>query len=199
MLVLTRVSGRCVYAGLLFLLALGTAAPCAAQSFGIGGRMATIRTEVGEETDSERFWGGHIRLGIGQRAAIEVSLDRRTEDLELLNERVQQTPIQTSLLLFLAGGGFRPYVLGGPGWYKTSIEPLDVEEPLLEVKSTEFGWHAGFGAEIRAGRHIGIHGDYRYTFLDFGGDDDDEGEGIIGRLLPSSGGSMWTVGATIYF
>jgi hypothetical protein len=51
-----------------------------------------------------------------------------------------------------------------------------------------------------AGRHFGIHGDYRDTFLDFSDDeDDDEDEGFIGGLLPGHKGSMWTVGATFYF
>ena len=54
------------------------------------------------------------------------------------------------------------------------------------VSTTEFGWHGGGGAEIRMGKHFGLHGDYRYTFLDFNDDDDDEidGIGVIGRLAP---------------
>ena len=65
----------------------------------------------------------------------------------------------------------------------------------------EFGWHAGGGVEVRAGRHFGIHADYRYTFLDFNDDDDEEipGGGFVGRLLPGYKGSMWTVGATGVF
>ena len=70
------------------------------------------------------------------------------------------------------------------------------DEPDLET--TEFGWHAGGGLEILAGRHIGFHGDYRFTFLDFG-NDDNEDEGLVGRLLPGYKGSMWTTGLTIYF
>ena len=61
--------------------------------------------------------------------------------------------------------------------------------------NTEFGWHAGGGLEILAGRHFGIHGDYRYIALDFGGDDEED-EGFIGGLLPGYKGSMWTLGAT---
>ena len=48
-----------------------------------------------------------------------------------------------------------------------------------------------------AGGHFGIHGDYRYTFLDFDADDDDGG--IIGGLLPGHRGSVWTLGSTICF
>jgi hypothetical protein len=51
------------------------------------------------------------------------------------------------------------------------------------------------------GKHFGLHGDYRYTFLDFNSDEDEEipGGGVLGRLLPGHKGSMWTVGLTVYF
>jgi opacity protein-like surface antigen len=94
--------------------------------------------------------------------------------------------------------------LGGPGWYRRKVEALDGSADL-DASTTEFGWHAGVGLELLPSRHFGIHGDYRYTFLDFGGDgdDDDDGGGIIGGivggLLPGHRGSMWTLGATVYF
>jgi opacity protein-like surface antigen len=168
--------------------------------FGIGGRMAMVKVDSDNavEDDSVRFWGGQIRF-VSDRTGFELSLDRRSESFDLLNEKVTETPIQASLLLYLARGGFKPYLLGGPGWYKRSVEPIDDPDDLIDdVSNTEFGWHAGFGVEIRAGRHFGIHGDYRYTFLDFSDDEDDD-DGFIGGLFPSHGGSMWTVGATFYF
>ena len=61
------------------------------------------------------------------------------------------------------------------------------------------------GIEFLLGKHAGIHADYRYTFLDFSKDDDDDvigggiGGGVIGALLPGYKGSMWVVGATLYF
>jgi opacity protein-like surface antigen len=170
-----------------------------AQGFGIGARMAIVRADSAVDDDSVRFFGGQIRL-TGQRAGLEVSLDRRSESFDLLNEKVTETPIQASVLVFLGRGGFKPYVLGGPGWYKRKVEPIDDPDDLIDdVSNTEFGWHAGLGAEFRPGRHFGIHGDYRYTFLDFSDDDDDDDESFIGGLLPSHAGSMWTVGVTIYF
>jgi opacity protein-like surface antigen len=87
-----------------------------------------------------------------------------------------------------------PFLLGGPGWYRRKVEALDGPE---SVTTTEFGWHAGIGLQLLPNKHFGIHGDYRYTFLDFNDDDDDEG--FIGGLLPGHRGSMWTLGATIYF
>jgi opacity protein-like surface antigen len=129
-------------------------------------------------------------------------MDHHSESSELLNTKVTETPIQLSLLLRLAGGGkVAPYLLGGKGWYKRKVELLDSDE--ADVETTESGWHAGGGLEIRPHRRFGIHGDYRYTFLDFGDDDDDgeedDDDGIIGGLLPGHRGSMWTLGATIYF
>jgi opacity protein-like surface antigen len=190
------------FAGTAFLSLAGllVATPAAAQGFGVGARMAWIRSDVDIDTDSVRFIGGQIRMGLSQRMGVELSIDRHSESFELLNQKVKETPIQASLLLKLAGGGFQPYLLGGPGWYKRSVSPIDGPADDLDVSTTEFGWHAGGGVEVRAGRHFGIHGDYRYTFLDFNDEDDEEiGGGFVGRLLPGYKGSMWTVGATVYF
>jgi hypothetical protein len=174
---------------------IAVARPASAQGFGIGGRIAMVNSVDDVGDDTARFLGAHLRL-TSPRTGIEVSFDRRTDTFDELDERVKETPIQVSLLLFLAGGGFKPYLLGGPGWYKRSVEPINA--PELEVSNTKFGWHGGFGAEIRGG-HFGVHGDYRYTFLNFGDDDDDDDEGLVGRFLPSHNGHMWTVGATFYF
>ncbi len=197
-------SGRGFTSSLLFvLLFAGGAAPAAAQGFGIGPRLSMIRSETADDdADRVRFTGGQIRLGMSQRMGLEVSLDRHTEKFDLLNEEVKETPVQASLLLFLAKGSFSPYLLGGPGWYTRTVEAIDDAGGAIESVSTrKFGWHAGFGAEIRMGRHAGLHADYRYTFLDFSDDDDDEDDGglFVNRLLPGHEGSMWTVGFTIYF
>ena len=176
---------------------LPSVAPASAQGFGIGPRIAWVMPDSDAEVDvdSVRYFGGQIRL-ISRRYGLEVSLDRHSESFELLNEEVTETPIQASLLLRLGGGRVAPFLLGGPGWYRRTVKPLDGSGD--DISETEFGWHAGVGLEIPAGRHFGIHGDYRYTFLDFG-DDDDEDEGFIGGLLPGHRGSMWTLGFTVYF
>jgi opacity protein-like surface antigen len=177
---------------------MGTAAPASAQGFGVGARLSWVKSDVTVEADRVRLVGGQIRLG-GGRVGIEVAIDRRSETLEALNQKIVDTPIQTSVLLRLSSSSFSPYLLGGPGWYRRSVEVIDGPDDL-NVSTTEFGWHAGGGLEVRFGRRVGIHGDYRYTFLDFNDDDDDEiGPGIIGKLLPGHKGSMWTLGATVYF
>ena len=179
---------------LAFVALLSWATPVAAQGLGVGGRIAWVKADADADVDSVRMFGGQVRL-LSTRFGIEVALDRKTEASELLNTEITETPIQASLLMRLGSGAVSPYLLGGPGWYRASVEALD--DPDTRVTTTEFGWHAGIGLEIFASRRFGIHGDYRYTFLDF--DDDEEDEGFIGGLLPGHRGSMWTVGATIYF
>lgn len=174
---------------------LASLAPVSAQGFGVGGRVAWLNPDTEADVDSVRYFGGQIRI-IGGRVGFEVSLDRHSESLEVLNQKFTETPIQASLLLRMASGKVTPFLLGGPGWYRRKVEALNGPADLA-VSTTEFGWHAGIGLEILPTRHFGIHGDYRYTFLDFG--DDDDGGGIIGGLLPGHRGSMWTLGATYYF
>jgi opacity protein-like surface antigen len=173
---------------------LACAQPASAQGFGVGGRLAWVTPDSDvDDADSLRFTGGQVRLLSG-RFGVEVSLDRHSQSFDALNQKVTETPIQASLLLRLSSGGLSPFLLGGSGWYRRKVEPL--EGAGLTVNTTEFGWHAGGGLEIRPNKHFGIHGDYRYTFLDFNEDDD---EGFVGTLLPGHRGSMWTLGATIYF
>ena len=185
---------------LVSILALGAllapASTVSAQSVGIGARMAWVNPDTEVDVDSVHFYGGQIRL-LAQRYGLEVAVDHRSEELELLNQRVTETPIQVSGLLRMGSGHFVPFLLGGPGWYRRSVE--EIEGSDVSVSDTEFGWHAGGGLEILFGRHLGVHGDYRYTFLDFGDDDDDEDRGFIRGLFPGNRGSMWTLGATFYF
>jgi opacity protein-like surface antigen len=193
---------------LLVLLLLGTASPASAQ-FGIGGRLAMVRTDVDVDTDSTRFTGGHIRAHMSPRTAFEVSLDLHSETDLTGTARLREYPLQASLLVYPVNTRLAPYVLGGGGWYTRRLETLDADEDVIEsVQTRDFGWHAGFGAEVKLGRHAGIHADYRYTFLDFGSDDEVDGAAsasernsvpLVGGLLPSYKGSMWTVGLTVYF
>lgn len=174
---------------------LTVAAPVSGQGFGVGARLSWVTPDVVGDVDVDkvRAIGGQVRLLSG-RTGFEVSLDRRSESFELLNQKVTETPIQASLLLRMGRGRLTPFLLGGPGWYRRKVEALDGPGEV-SVTKTEFGWHAGGGLEILPHKRVGIHGDYRYTFLDF----DRKDEGFIGGLLPGHRGSMWTLGATVYF
>lgn len=171
-----------------------------AQSFGLGGRFGMVRADAHADTGAERFTGGHIRAGLSRRTALEIALDLRTTTSETLTERVREYPLQASLLLFPARGTIGPYLLGGGGWYTRRLE-TQVDDAWVSGDVTRrFGWHGGFGAELRLGRHAAAHADYRYTFLRFGDDENDpEPRSGFSRLLPAYQGSMWTAGLTLYF
>lgn len=185
-----------VIAMLIFVGLLASLAPASAQGIGVGGRLAWVNPDTEVDVDSVRYFGGQIRLVAG-RIGVEVSMDRHSESSEVLGQKLTETPLQASFLL-RGSGKFAPFLLAGPGWYRRKVEALDSTSDL-DVSTTEFGWHAGAGLEVLLTRHFGIHGDYRYTFLDFGNNDDDDGGGFIGGLLPGHRGSMWTLGATFYF
>ena len=52
-------------------------------------------------------------------------MDHHSESFELLNQKVSETPIQASLLLRMGSAKVSPFLLGGPGWYRRKVEPLD--------------------------------------------------------------------------
>lgn len=192
---------------------LGSASPCIAQGVGVGGRLSMVRGDVQADTSAERFTGAHLRAWLSKRTALEVSFDRRVESNATLTEQVRDYPLQASVLLAPFPSTFAPYVLGGMGWYTHKVEQLAGKETTDSTTSRRVGTHAGFGAELRMGRHAAFHADYRYTFLRFGGSDPIVADTIAGAVskshvtstgsgihfLPSYQGSMWTTGLTLYF
>jgi len=192
---------RSIYTAPVAVAALLSAALLASPStafaqIGVGGRLAWVTPDSDADVDKVRFIGGQVRL-LSPRWGLEVAVDHHSEEFEAINQKVTEIPIQTSLLFRMGNGRVTPFLLGGPGWYRRKVSLIEGDSDA-DVVTTEFGWHAGIGIEGLVGRHFGIHGDYRYTFLDFNGDDDED-EGFIGRLVPGHRGSMWTLGATIYF
>lgn len=184
--------------------------PAAAQdsAFGIGGRFAMIRGDAHADTSAERFTGGQIRARVSKRTAVELSLDLKTITSTDLTERTRDFPVQASLLVYPLRAPLSPYVLGGVGWYTHRVEQMAAKEVVSSESTREFGYHAGFGAELRLGRHAGAHADYRYTFLHFGSDGATSGASLSDRssllpspsgLVPGYRGSMWTAGLTVYF
>lgn len=196
---------RALLIGAAALLIPASSAVAQDGAFGIGGRFAVVRGDADTATADQRFTGGQIRARMSPRTAIEVALDVRTDTNEAETARVRQLPLQASLLLFPVRSRFAPYALGGGGWYTTRVETIAGKETLASESSRKFGWHGGFGAELRLGRHAGAHADYRYTFLDFGDEEPVAGAAPaesktgLSRFLPSYEGSMWTAGLTLYF
>jgi opacity protein-like surface antigen len=203
---------RAIAAAAVLLLLM--AAPGEAQ-VGIGVRMTGVHddTQIDPDATSQRLYGLQLRARVSPRIGVEVSVDRRSETSLDETTRVREYPVQGSLLLFLAKGSFSPFVLGGVGWYTHILDDVSGEKVIDSITTRQFGYHAGFGAEVRMGKHAGLHGDYRYTMLHFGDSDVDVNpaaalgppvtglglSGLYSRFLPSYDGSMWTAGFTIYF
>ena len=129
----------------------GTAA--AQGAFGIGGRISFVRTDVElVDEESRRFWGGQIRARMSPRTGVRaVARSSGRKPTKRRPSGYGRLPIQASLLLFPARGAFSPFVLGGAGWYSQKFETLVGDETVLSETVREFGWHAGFGAELRMG------------------------------------------------
>jgi opacity protein-like surface antigen len=178
------------------------AAPCPAQSFGIGARMSMIRSDIQADPTASavRFLGGQLRARVSPRTAIEVSLERRTDN-PTLTTRVHDYPLQGSLLFFLTKSTFSPYALGGIGWYTHVVDTLAADQVVASDSTRTVGYHAGFGAELKVGNHAGLHGDYRYTMIHFGDSTGTTGgtPSLVTQFKPSYDGSMWTLGCTFYF
>ena len=191
--------------------AVMVASPAHAQGIGLGARMSMVRgdVQVDPAAAAQRFTGGQIRARISPRTSVEISIDRRSEVSTDLTQRVRDYPLQGSLLLFPIRSTFSPYVLGGVGWYTHAVDTMAAGKVLESASTRKMGYHGGFGAEIKLGRHAGVHADYRYTMVHFG-DGTDLGAslaagtslgttGLASRFKPSYDGSMWTAGVTFYF
>jgi hypothetical protein len=197
-------------------LLLTTVSSAVAQEggFGIGPRLTFVRGNGDSPDGAARFAGGAIRIG-GGKTVLEIAMDFRSGVTGDLTERIRDYPIQGSLLLFPVRGRLAPYLLAGLGWYSQRVEHLATGQTIVDEATTrKIGYHAGFGGELRVQRHLGLYGDYRYTFIHFG--DDLSPTVAVGsqttrepvlpswvpfaeRLKMTHEGSMFTWGATFYF
>ena len=181
----------------------------AAQSFGVGPRFSFARGNVASGTPSSRLLGGTVRILTGPHLAVEGAMDYRSYSNDAGTERVHETPLQGSVLVFLTHTGLSPYVLGGVGVYTLTRDALSSSGlTLASTTNRKFGWHVGAGAEIRVARNTALFADYRYRFVTFG-DSSSSNQTLLtpGRsVFPvvqddklSHEGSMWTSGVAFYF
>ena len=196
----------------VFGLFLGVANPIQAQTggaFGIGPRVTFQRgDEAVPDSSALRVFGGQMKLRLNPSTAIELSADYDTKVDESLSQRSKSMPIQASLLVFPFRTAIAPYVLGGVGWYRQSLTANSATTTIREM-----GYHAGLGAELRFGRRMALHGDYRYNHIRFGGatepTEPSRSTGVASivpglstiqeALKRSSQGSMWNWGLTFFF
>jgi opacity protein-like surface antigen len=186
-----------------FATALAAAAPVTAQSFGIGPRLSFVRGHLPSNTPSSSLFGGTVRVLGSRHHAVELSLDTKTVYNEDRTGRMREQPLQASLLVFPVRSAVAPYLLGGFGVYRQTVETLNEDGLVLTSERTQkTGWHLGAGIELLFSRRVGLYGDYRFRFVRFGdpqeGDEPIEIPGLDSVKL-SHRGSMWTGGIAFYF
>lgn len=204
--------------GLFAVLGIFAAAAGAAAQDGPGlGIGPRVTFQTGDDSipnqPSLRLLGGQVRLRLTPKTIIELSADYKSSTNEALTEKVKSLPVQASLLLFPVRATISPYVLGGLGWYSQSVTTVARAGDTQSIR--EIGYHGGLGAELRAGKHIALHADYRYTHIRFGGDDSRSAASVATvttalSLIPkltalqeslklSHQGSVWNWGMTFFF
>lgn len=145
-------------------LVLFAASPARAQ-FSLGGHASY--TKAGE---ADGTWGGgaQLRLRFPGPIGLEGLVDYKrttytTGGVDVL--RIEQYPVQASLMLFILPGPVQPYVLGGGGWYYTRSTYLGPLSAQASDTQHTFGGHAGGGVEFGAHSKVSVHVDVRYVFL----------------------------------
>lgn len=202
-----RVAG---VSGMLVSGALLAGAPAFAQggAVGVGVRVSLVRGDAAVVETADRYTGGFLRARLSPHSGLELALDYRSQVNADLTERLRDLPIQASWLVYPVRAAIAPYLLVGIGWYAQRVDVLADGVPVESRTARKVGYHAGLGGELRLGRRVGLHGDYRYTFIGLGSDEAGREPGAVPipgldglqrRLGLSHKGSMWTWGATVYF
>jgi hypothetical protein len=149
------------FAAALVLLA---AHPARAQ-FSLGGHASYTKASG---ADGTWYGGAQLRLRFPGPLGVEGLLDYRRTTYSAGSEnvlRIEQYPVQASLMLFILPGQVQPYVLGGGGWYYTKSTFLGAQSALGSDTQHTFGGHVGGGLELGAKAKVSLHADVRYVFL----------------------------------
>ncbi|HEX2798408.1 MAG TPA: outer membrane beta-barrel protein, partial [Thermoanaerobaculia bacterium] len=145
-------------------LALFAARPALAQ-FSLGGHASYTKAK-----DADGTWAGgaQLRLRFPGPLGVEGLVDYRRTTYSAGGEdvlRIEQYPVQVSLMIFILPGQVQPYVLGGGGWYYTRSTFLGAQSALGSDTQHTFGGHVGGGVELGAKAKVSLHVDVRYVFL----------------------------------
>ena len=151
---------------ILLVASLVALPPAAARAqVSLGGHASYTKADGADGT-----WAGgaQLRLRLPGPLGVEGLIDyRRTTysagGADVL--RIEQYPVQASLMLFFLPGPVQPYILGGAGWYYTRSTFLGPQAALGSDTQHTYGGHAGGGIEIGAGPKASLYVDVRYVFL----------------------------------
>ena len=127
--------------------------------FSVGGRATYFDPKEG---DSRWFGGAQLRIHPSHYLAVEGSVDYRREEFNG-GTKAHTFPVQGSLLIYPIGTTrLAPFILGGGGWYFTSI---DGPGGFSDTQQ-RFGGHVGGGLQLFITDHISIDSTYRHVWLE---------------------------------
>jgi hypothetical protein len=126
--------------------------------FSIGGRATWFDPHDGQ---SRWFGGGQVRVYPFKYLAFEGSVDYRRQDMD--GTRIHTYPVQVSALIYPLGTTrLSPFLLGGGGWYYTTVTgPGNFDDT-----QNRFGVHAGGGLQFFFNNHVSIDSTYRVIWLE---------------------------------
>jgi Outer membrane protein beta-barrel domain len=130
-------------------LVLFAARPARAQ-FSLGGHASYTKAS---EADGKWAGGAQLRLRFPGPLGVEGLVDYRRTTYSGGGEdvlRIEQYPVQASLMIFILPGQVQPYVLGGGGWYYTKSTFLGSQSALGSDTQHTFG--GTWGAASNSGR-----------------------------------------------
>ena len=197
--------------GLLTLAVFAT--PARAQMLAVGPRFSLVRGDLTTSTPTSRFLGGVARLKLSGNLSVEGSIESKTTSNTDLTQRIRETPLQASVLIYPIRAAIAPYVVGGFGIYSRTYEVMASSVVVQTASEKKSGVHLGFGGEVSLGRHAVAYLDYRYRFVTFGNDTTalataDPTDPVskrlksvpgLGQLNVSHQGAMWTGGVAFVF
>jgi len=155
--------------------------------FSIGGRGTYYDPKEGQ---ARWFGGAQVRVNPFRYLSFEGSADYRRQDTD--GSRIHTYPVQVSALIYPLGHTrLAPFLLGGGGWYYTTVKgPGNFDDT-----QNRFGLHAGGGLQFFLNNHVSIDSTYRYIWLE---DIQSKDQNIKDKSF-NDNGHMITVGLNFHF
>jgi opacity protein-like surface antigen len=154
----------------------------------IGGRAMYYDPKEG---DANWYGGAQVRLHPWHYLAIEGSADYRRNDFGG-GTRVHSYPVQVSALIYPLGTTrLAPFILGGGGWYYTTVSGPGG----FDNTQNRFGLHAGGGLQFFFNKHVSIDSTYRYIWLE---KIESKDQNIVDKKF-NDNGHMITIGLNFHF
>ena len=153
----------------------------------IGGRAMYYDPKEG---DANWYGGAQVRFHPFHFFAIEGSADYRKNTFG--DTRVHSYPVQVSGLIYPLGTTrLAPFILGGGGWYYTTVNGPG----NFDNTQNRFGLHAGGGLQFFFNKHFSIDSTYRYIWLEKIQSKD---QNIVDKKFKDTG-HMVTIGVNFHF